>query len=112
MMIAKEQFPLKLFTKLFRGAFVFLAACLCQLGANQVRHPEFLFHPERHGFEKRTKSGGSIIEVSFKETVEFQQRLVIKAYVVQVCGVQFSFAETVASRVYGKTMIMLYASEP
>src|SRR6266446_2883629 len=70
-----------------------------------------LLHPERHRFEKRTESGGRIIEIGFEQTVEFQQGLVIEAYVAQVFGVEFGFAETVVRGVEWKIMIMLYARE-
>src|SRR6266851_2493768 len=110
-MIAEEQLPSELFSQLLRGAFILFTTCLCQLSANQVGHPKLLLHPERQRFEKRTESGGRIIEVGFEQTVEFQQRLVIEAYVVQVFGVEFGFAETVERGVEWETMVMLYARE-
>src|SRR6267378_4559991 len=94
-MITKEQLPFKLFSEFLRRPLVLFAARLCQLRANQVRHPKLLFHPERQGFEKGTEAGGSVIEIGFQQTIEFQQRLVVEAHVIKIVGSEVSFTQAI-----------------
>ena len=46
--IAKQQFPLELFPRFLCRAFVRRAVRFSHLTPDQIRHPEFLFDPERH----------------------------------------------------------------
>src|SRR5258705_8553821 len=110
-MIAEEKFPLKLFAQLLCGALVCFAACLPELGANQVRHPKLLLHPKRQGFEEGTETGRSVVEIGLEETIEFQQGLVVEANVVELIGCYACFAQAVANRVKGKIVVVLDAGE-
>ena len=87
------------------------AACLPELGANQVRHPELFLHPKRQGFEEGTEAGGSVVEVGLEETIEFQQRFVVEANVVELVGFYPCFAQAVACGVERETVVMLDARE-
>ena len=55
-MIAEQQLPFEFLAGLFRMTFIFDAVRLGHFGVNQIRHPQLLFHPQRHRFDERAKS--------------------------------------------------------
>src|SRR6185295_18709903 len=62
-------------------------------------------------FEERTETGGRVVEISFEETIEFEQWLVIEANVVKLIGFEFSFTQTIARGLERKIVIVLDARE-
>jgi len=110
-MISEEKFPCELFAGLLCPSFVVLAVCLRQLSANQIRHPKLFFHPQGHRLEERPKSGGRIVEISFQQPVELQQRFVIKADKVQLLGSDAGFLQAIARGIDREIVIVLDAGE-
>src|SRR5947207_12408540 len=111
MMISEKELPLKLLALLLRAPVVLSTVGPGHLGANEIGHPQFFFHPEGYRFEERSKPGGSVIKISFQQAIEFQQRLVIETHIVQLVGANAGLFEAVASGVNGKVVIVLDARE-
>src|SRR5207302_3554099 len=91
MMIAEQELPCEFLAGFFGAPGVIDAAGLRQFRANQIRHPKLFFHPQRHRFEERAEAGGSVIEISFQQPVEFQQRLVIESHVIKLLSIEAGF---------------------
>ena len=110
-MIPEKNLPRKFLRALFRRFVIFNPARLCHLDADHVRHPEFFFHPERHRFEERWEARGRVIEIGFKQALEFEKRLVVKADVIELVNRQPRLFQTVPRGICGEAVIVFDAGK-
>ena len=87
------------------------AARFSHLSANQIRHPKFFFHPQRHCLQKRAKARRRVIKISLEQSIEFQQRLVIEADKIQFVCSYARLLQAVTNGIYGKIVVVLEAGE-
>ena len=110
-MISEEQFPRELLSCFLRASFAIDTVCFGEFRADEIRHPQFFFHPQRHRLQERTESRRRVVEISFQQPIEFQQWLVVKADIVQLVGGDAGFFKTVTSRMQREIVIVFDASE-
>ena len=53
-----------------------------QLLRDLLAYPELLAQPQRHRHQKRAQAPRRVVEVSLKQSLEFQKRLVVEGDVV------------------------------
>ena len=88
-MIAEEQFPLKLLAELSSPRArsssppAFASSVRIKSGIQS-----FSFIQSGIAFRNELKSGRRVVEIGFEQTIKFQQRLVVEADVVELVGVQ------------------------
>src|SRR5438477_244349 len=80
-------------------------------GPNEIRHPKLFFHPQRHRFQERPESRRRVVEISFQQPIEFQQRLIVKADIVQLIRGDAGLFETITSGMQREIMIVFDARE-
>src|SRR5437870_362197 len=110
-MISEQQFPPKLLTCFLGASFVIDAVRFCELSADEIRHPQLFFHPQRYRFQERTESRRRVVEISLQQPIKFQQWLIVKADIVQLIRGNAGFFKTITSRMQREIMIVFDARE-
>lgn len=70
---------------------------------------EFLLQPDRHRSQKRSQSARGVGEIGFQQTLELQQRLIVKHHPLHVIQRNPGLIQTTAYRLCGKTGVVLDA---
>ena len=82
-----------------------------QLVPQRRLEKQFVFEPDRHGGKKRPEPGGHERKIGFQESLELDERLLVKADVIQIRGLNLGLLKTVLDSPPGKTVVVLLAAE-
>jgi len=77
-----------------------------------VWHPQFLTQPTRHGCAERVQPPRGNRQVCFQQTVELQQRFLMKRHEIQVRRPDAASGEAVLDGVLWETGILFPSGEP
>jgi len=86
-------------------------AFIINLVLNQLLHPQFLLDPQRDRHHERTNAGWGIGKISFKNSFEFNKRLIIKTNVIQIVALYSALLQAVIDGMDWKGKIMLFAGK-
>src|ERR1700730_4141064 len=84
---------------------------IVQLLPDQLLRENLFFDPHRHGGHERAPASWCHAEVVLEDSLEFQQRLVIKSDVVDLARAKSRFLEAVFHRVPRKLRVVPLACE-
>ena len=72
---------------------------------------EFLFEPERQSLEEKSEAVGRVGYIRLEQSVELEERLVVKSHIIQVLRLDSSFTQTVVQSMFWEAMIMFLPGE-
>src|SRR5205809_6323137 len=101
MMLGKQQAPVP----------VHIVIELLKLAYEQSPLEQLLFQLQRQGLPERSESARSKGEVGLKQTLEFQERLVVERHQVKLAGTGAGGFHARADRLMGRPRIALPAGE-
>src|ERR1700681_723374 len=110
-MVAEERRPLELPGALLGRLFVFRPARLCEFDADEIRHPQLFFQPDRHRFRERRKPRRCVIEVGFEQAIELENRFIVEADLIELLDGESSLFETELDGARREARIVFDASE-
>src|SRR5437868_10159247 len=87
------------------------ARVAAEVAADLVAGEELLFQPDRHRGQKRAYAAGRDAEVVLEDALEFEERLVVEADVVDLPDVDLRLAQAVAHRLCRKLGVVLLTRE-
>src|SRR5205085_2867606 len=74
-------------------------------------YPQLLAQPQRHRHQERTQAARRIINVSLKQSLKLQERLIVEGDVSHVFAFNAARLQAILDGIGGKAMIMLLARE-
>ena len=67
---------------------------IIELFTDQIRYPQFLLDPQGHGHQIRTQSPGCVCEIGLKDTLKFDERLIVKSNDIDIFNGQVGVVQT------------------
>ena len=84
---------------------------IMDLVLDQLLHPQFLLDPQRNRHHERADAGWCISKISFKNSFEFNKRLIIKTDIIQLIALDSALLEAIMDSMTWKGKVMLFAGK-